>query len=132
VLQNPIGVTMPGARKREIAKVLRRLDIWAIEDAIYSFLAPHETRLAREAPERAIVIDSFSKRIAPGLSVGVIVAPLSQVAVIARALRAAAAGPGALALARGGCQRELRRHWRPRSAKTPQRGSACCGRRCTA
>ncbi len=98
VLQNPIGVTMPAERKREIAQVLRRLDIWAIEDAIYSFLAPHVTRLALEAPERTIVIDSFSKRIAPGLSVGLIVAPPDRADVVARALRAAAAGPGGMAL----------------------------------
>jgi DNA-binding transcriptional MocR family regulator len=99
VLQNPLGMTMPAERRREIAQVLRRLDIWALEDASYSFLAPTLTRLGREAPERVIVVDSFSKRLAPGLSVGVIVAPADRVSKITGAIRSAAAGPGGLALA---------------------------------
>ena len=98
VLHNPTGVTMPESRRLALARVLRRLDIWAIDDAVYAFLAPEARRLAPLAPERVVVVDSFSKRIAPGLSVGVIVAPPALRGPIVAAVRAAAAGPGAFAL----------------------------------
>lgn len=98
VLHNPVGVTMSAGRRRAIATLLRRLDLPAIEDAVYAFLAPEVPRLAREAPERVVVVDSFAKRIAPGLSVGLIVAPPRLVAPLSAAIRAAAGGPGGLAL----------------------------------
>lgn len=98
VLHNPTGVAMPPARRLALARVLRRLDLWAIDDAVYAFLAPGSRRFAPLAPERVAVVDSFSKRIAPGLSVGVIVAPPALRAPIVAAVRSMAAGPGAFAL----------------------------------
>ena len=98
VLHNPTGVSMSEARRREMARLLRRLDLWAIEDAVYAFLAPGVRRFASLAPERVVVVESFSKRIAPGLSVGVIAAPHDLRAAIVAAVRTAAAGPGAFAL----------------------------------
>ena len=98
VLHNPTGVSMPEGRQRDLARLLRRLDLWAIEDAVYAFLAPGVRRFAHLAPERVVVVESFSKRIAPGLSVGVIAAPADFRAAIVAAVRTAAAGPGAFAL----------------------------------
>ncbi|MPY79600.1 MAG: aminotransferase class I/II-fold pyridoxal phosphate-dependent enzyme [Actinophytocola sp.] len=43
---------------------------YAIEHAIYGFLRPDLPPLAALAPERTVVIDSLSKRLAPGLTVG--------------------------------------------------------------
>ncbi|WP_406708052.1 aminotransferase class I/II-fold pyridoxal phosphate-dependent enzyme [Streptomyces halobius] len=37
-LHNPLGVTMPPQRRAELAETLRELDLWAVEDAIWSFL----------------------------------------------------------------------------------------------
>ncbi len=68
-LQNPLGLTMGAERRSELAGMLRKLDLVAIEDGIYSFLAD-EAPLAASAPERVIMVDSLSKRIAPGLTLG--------------------------------------------------------------
>jgi DNA-binding transcriptional MocR family regulator len=71
VLHNPLGLTMSEARRNELLRVVRKLDLTIIEDRIYSFLAD-EPPLAVEAEERTITVDSLSKRIAPGIAVGIL------------------------------------------------------------
>ena len=56
-------------------RVVEKLGLVVIEDVVYGFL-DDEPPLAVLAPESCIVIDSLSKRIAPGLSLGFIVPPL--------------------------------------------------------
>jgi len=73
-LQNPLGTTMGAQRRADLAAVLRRTGIVAIEDAVYGFLADTKP-LAALAPENVILIDSLSKRVAPGLTIGMLVAP---------------------------------------------------------
>ena len=75
VVQNPLGVTMPAARRADLLRVVDKLDLIVIEDAVYGFLddAPP---LAALAPDRCVVLDSLSKKVAPGLSLGFVVAPL--------------------------------------------------------
>ena len=87
VLHNPLGVTMPSARREELACLVRDQDLIVIEDGVNSFLAD-DPPLAALVPERCIVIDSFSKRIAPGLTVGVVVPPKPLVDRVAQAIRA--------------------------------------------
>jgi DNA-binding transcriptional MocR family regulator len=55
--------------------VLTTLDLTAIEDTVYGFLCDAPP-LAALAPEHCVVIDSLSKRIAPGLAIGFIHAPV--------------------------------------------------------
>jgi len=74
-LHNPLGVTLTQARRTELARVLTTLDLTAIEDTVYGFLGD-EPPLAELAPDHSVVIDSLSKRIAPGLAVGFIHAPV--------------------------------------------------------
>lgn len=100
-LHNPLGMTMPKRRRAEVAAVLEQHDLVAIEDAIYTFLAAESEPLAQLAPDRTVVVDSLSKRIAPGLTLGLIVAPDALIAPIAAALRAGAWAPSGLALAVG-------------------------------
>ncbi len=93
-LHNPLGATMSERRRTDVAKAIEELGIVAIEDAIYSFLAD-EVPLAAFAPDHTIVVDSLSKRLAPGLTVGFVVAPLRLTDRIAGAIRSggwAAAG----------------------------------------
>ena len=74
-LHNPLGVTMSEGRRLEIAALLRRLDLFAVEDAVYAFLGSEGVPLAAHAPERCLLVDSLSKRLTPGLTLGLMVAP---------------------------------------------------------
>src|SRR5215468_9163147 len=73
-IHNPLGVTMPSARRADILRVVETLDLPIIEDNVYGFF-DDEPPLAALAPASCIVIDSLSKRVAPGLTVGFIVPP---------------------------------------------------------
>jgi len=68
-------MTMPNERCAEVAEVLRKHDLIAVEDAVYSFLLGKQRPLADFAPERTIFIESLSKRVSPGLTLGFVVAP---------------------------------------------------------
>ncbi|GGT88509.1 aminotransferase-like domain-containing protein [Actinomadura livida] len=98
-LHNPYGTTMPRERRAELAAVLERLGLHAIEDRVWAFL-PEDgpPPLAAEAPHRTVVVDSLSKRLAPGLSVGFAVPPAELTGRVAAALRSGAWGPAAFAL----------------------------------
>ncbi|HEX8417045.1 MAG TPA: PLP-dependent aminotransferase family protein [Methylobacterium sp.] len=85
-LQSPLGTTMSAARRNAIARTLERQDLICIEDAIYSFLTDDEP-LARRAPDRVILVDSLSKRVAPGTTLGFIATPPHLTDRVARTIR---------------------------------------------
>jgi len=85
-LQSPLVRTMSDTRRQEIADVLEKHDLMAIEDRVYSFLKP-TLPLAALAPRHVVQIDSLSKRLMPGLSLGIIAAPAEHQEGIGRALR---------------------------------------------
>ncbi|WP_248963246.1 aminotransferase-like domain-containing protein [Sphaerisporangium perillae] len=90
-LHNPLSVTMPPSRREELAAALHDLGLYALEDTIWAFLHEgDEPPLAALAPERTILLDSLSKRLAPGLTVGFAVTPPGQAAPLAAALRSGA------------------------------------------
>jgi DNA-binding transcriptional MocR family regulator len=73
-IQNPLGMTMPPARRADLLRVVEKLDLTIIEDNVYGFLddiAP----LAALSPNSCVVLDSLSKRVAPGLTLGFIISP---------------------------------------------------------
>ena len=76
VVHNPLGYSMIAERREEIVRLASKLDVTIIEDRVYGFLSD-VAPLASLAPERCIVIDSLSKRIAPGVSVGMLHVPSS-------------------------------------------------------
>ncbi|ONG47721.1 GntR family transcriptional regulator [Pseudoroseomonas deserti] len=99
-LHNPLGHSMPVGRRAELAAVLRQLDILAVEDAVYSFLAPGAPPpLAAHAPERVVLVDSLSKRVAPGLTLGFLVAPPGLRMRLAASLRLGGWTAGSFVLA---------------------------------
>jgi len=100
IIQNPLGHTMGEARRDELLRVVRKLDLMIIEDLIYSFLAD-EAPLAAQAEERSIVADSLSKRLAPGIGVGILHVPAPLRERLAVALRTGAWSVTPLALAAG-------------------------------
>lgn len=90
-LHNPTSVTTGERRRHQLAAVITDLDLPVVEDRIWSFL--HEgplDPLGAYAPERTYVVDGLSKRVAPGLTVGFLVAPEGRVDQVAAALRSGA------------------------------------------
>jgi len=72
-LHNPLGMTMGETRRYEIAVLLKRHGMIAIEDQVYGFLATDAPLpLAVMAPENVVLVDSFSKRGFSGLSAGIL------------------------------------------------------------
>ena len=69
MLHNPLGHSLSAARRADILKLAAKLDLVIIEDFVYGFLGDTPP-LAAEAPERCLVVDSFSKRVAAGAAVG--------------------------------------------------------------
>lgn len=74
-VQNPLGMTMAAARRTDLLRVVETLGLIVIEDNVYGFL-DDALPLAAPAPERCIVLDSLSKKAAPGLTLGFVVPPL--------------------------------------------------------
>ncbi|KUN07753.1 GntR family transcriptional regulator [Streptomyces yokosukanensis] len=97
-LHNPLSLSMSERRIAELAEALDRLALPAIEDAVWAFLRDELPPLAACAPERTVLIDSLSKRIAPGLTLGFAVAPPAPAQEIAAGLRSAGATPMRFAL----------------------------------
>jgi len=87
-VHNPLGTTMSATRRADIAEVLERLNgPVAIEDRVYAFLedtAPPP--LAALAPDHCVVVDSLSKRVSPGLTLGFLAAPEHLLPKITEAL----------------------------------------------
>jgi DNA-binding transcriptional MocR family regulator len=87
-LHNPLCTTMPVPRRQELAEVLAERDLPAIEDRVYSFLRDDPPPLAAFAPERTVVVDSLSKRVAPGCTLGFLVPPAAHHQRVRAAIRA--------------------------------------------
>ncbi|MTE17896.1 aminotransferase class I/II-fold pyridoxal phosphate-dependent enzyme [Streptomyces sp. TRM43335] len=98
VVHNPLGLVMPERRREELADVLGRLGVDVVEDAVWGFLRDDLPPLAALLPERTVLVDSLSKRLAPGLTVGYAVAPRALVPAVAEALRSGGWGPARFAL----------------------------------
>jgi DNA-binding transcriptional MocR family regulator len=97
VLHNPIGHSMSAARRGEITKLAAKLDMSLIEDLVYGFLSD-DPPLAASAPDRCIVVDSLSKRVAPGIAVGFLHVPERLRERVAATVRAGAWSASSLAL----------------------------------
>ncbi|WP_274034221.1 aminotransferase-like domain-containing protein [Streptomyces sp. MMBL 11-1] len=87
VLHNPLSLTMPARRLDHLADVLLTSGISAVEDAVWAFLRDDLPPLASRAAERTVLVDSLSKRLSPGLSLGFAVAPEAMAGRVAGALR---------------------------------------------
>ena len=99
-IHNPTTFTIPQVRREQLASIIRARDLVAIEDDAYGGLDPKAQPLAVLIPERVYLAASFSKCIAPGLRVSLLLAPdRAAAASLANALRVVAQMPVPLMVA---------------------------------
>ncbi len=85
-LHNPLGATLSERRRGQLAAELTSTGILAIEDAVYAFLDTAASPLRAMLPQQVVLIDSLSKRLTPGMTLGFILPPAHLQDRIARAL----------------------------------------------
>lgn len=87
-LHNPLGWVLSSAQRQRLVAIARQHDLLIIEDAAYAYLVCQSPLpLAESAPERTVYITGFSKNVATGLRVGVVVCPDALRAAVERAIR---------------------------------------------
>jgi DNA-binding transcriptional MocR family regulator len=99
-LHNPLGVSMSPARRAALGEAFEACGVTVIEDAVYSFLVEPPAPLT----DRSLVVDSLSKRVAPGLAVGMIGCPAGEERRVSAAVRSGAWTASAFAA-------EVAAHW---------------------
>ena len=88
-LHNPLGWVANEAFRREMASIACEHDLLIIEDATYVWLVDNPPLPVHHyAPERTLYLAGFSKNVASGLRVGMVVAPEEKKRSIERAIRA--------------------------------------------
>ena len=88
-LHNPLGWVANDAFRREIAAIACEHDLLIIEDATYVWLVDNPPQsIHHYAPDRTLYLAGFSKNVASGLRVGMVVAPGNKKHGIERAIRA--------------------------------------------
>ena len=88
-LHNPLGWVLSARQRQRLASIARAHDLLIIEDAAYAYLVTQPPRpLACYAPERTVYVSGFSKDVATGLRVGVVVCPAAYRQGLERAIRA--------------------------------------------
>lgn len=75
--QNPTASIMSIERRKAIAQIIKKNDVWMIDDDVYGFLNPELPAISNFAPDHGFYLSSLSKCIFPGLRVGFIVYPES-------------------------------------------------------
>ncbi|MCX7683106.1 MAG: PLP-dependent aminotransferase family protein [Anaerolineae bacterium] len=85
--QNPSGVVLSLQKRQRLASLAREYEFWIVEDIPYRRLryrGEEPPTLFSLAPERTILLSSYSKLISPGLRVGYTIAPQPLVNELAR------------------------------------------------
>ncbi|MBT2418621.1 PLP-dependent aminotransferase family protein [Streptomyces sp. ISL-24] len=96
-LHNPTSRTMSADRRVHLAAAVNALNIPVVEDRIWSFLTDDDP-LAVHAPDLTHVVDGLSKRVAPGLTVGLVAVPRQRVETVAAAVRSGGWSAGRFAV----------------------------------
>lgn len=98
-MHNPLSHTMSAHRRAALAGVAVRCGLHVVEDNVWCFLRDDVQPLAALLPDQTIVVDSLSKRLTPGLTVGFAVVPGAMREPLAATLRSFGWGPSGFALA---------------------------------
>lgn len=74
--QNPTVATIPESRRREIAEIARRYNVWLVEDNLYGAMSRNsEPLFAQIIPERTFLVGGLSKSVAAGVRGGWVACP---------------------------------------------------------
>ncbi|MEO2289729.1 PLP-dependent aminotransferase family protein [Klebsiella pneumoniae] len=88
-LHNPLGWVLNTGQRQALADLARQHDLLIIEDAAYARLVSRPPPpVVSYAPERTVYVTGFSKNIATGLRVGVVISPPRYRPEIERTIRA--------------------------------------------
>ena len=88
-LHNPLGWVLNTGQRQALADLARQHDLLIIVDAAYARLVSRPPPpVVSYAPERTVYVTGFSKNIATGLRVGVVISPPRYRPEIERAIRA--------------------------------------------
>ncbi|HGF8723677.1 PLP-dependent aminotransferase family protein [Klebsiella pneumoniae] len=88
-LHNQLGWVLNTGQRQALADLARQHDLLIIEDAAYARLVSRPPPpVVSYAPERTVYVTGFSKNIATGLRVGVVISPPRYRPEIERAIRA--------------------------------------------
>ena len=88
-LHNPLGWVLNTGQRQALADLARQHDLLIIEDVAYARLVSRPPPpVVSYAPERTVYVTGFSKNIATGLRVGVVISPPRYRPEIERAIRA--------------------------------------------
>ncbi|MDD1889633.1 PLP-dependent aminotransferase family protein [Klebsiella pneumoniae] len=88
-LHNPLGWVLNTGQRQALADLARQHNLLIIEDAAYARLVSRPPPpVVSYAPERTVYVTGFSKNIATGLRVGVVISPPRYRPEIERAIRA--------------------------------------------
>jgi DNA-binding transcriptional MocR family regulator len=88
-VQNPTGISMPQARRADLAAVAERQDLTVVEDRIYGFLVPQDPAgFSGLVPDRTVLVHGLSKCVAPVLRVGFAAGPAEKIRHIEAVLNA--------------------------------------------
>ncbi|MGH2569910.1 MAG: PLP-dependent aminotransferase family protein, partial [bacterium] len=86
-LQNPTGALMSAKRRKEIAKLAEKHDLFVLEDDVHRrFVADPPPPIASFVPDRGFFVAATSKALAGGLRVAYLVAPRGHTGRLAQAL----------------------------------------------
>lgn len=113
-VHNPVGTTMPLARRKEIATLAERFNMSIVEDEAYAFLDTSGVpSIQTLAPERTIRMVSLSKTISLSLRLGAVICPPPLTGTLVQRMRmtGSMANPimtaAAASLARAGAIQDL-------------------------
>ena len=85
--QNPAGATCSGEKRKQIAALAERYEFLLVEDAPYRMLryrGQEQPTLFQLAPRRTLHMTSFTKLIAPGVRLGLVVGPADRIQRLAK------------------------------------------------
>ena len=99
-IHNPTTLTIPTARREQLAAAIRKCDLLLFEDDAYGAFDPKLAPIAALIPERSYLVATLSKCIAPGLRVSFMVTPdRATTALLGNTLRTVAQMPVPLMVA---------------------------------